>query len=209
MGSSCRRRRAPSSTTWPSSHQFSPSLSSLKMSSKATSRTDSSTQSFERFPSIKRFSPRFAGRPNAAEMKLCKETLLPLMKESYYNDCLYLDDPKYISCGFPADQTSEGKEKMRNQTIAQENQQRCKILTGKSAIRERAREGRSDCAPSQEEGRREEGTGAAEARRRWRIGGCSLRCRWQARLERESRPCHDGALQQAQAGRARRLRCSP
>ena len=77
--------------------------------------------------------------PNHKEVDLCKKSFQFLMAYSYYRGMRYIPDSVFYTLGFPKDIDSEGKVKVRLAEISQENQQRCKCLTGAAEVASRAK----------------------------------------------------------------------
>jgi len=77
--------------------------------------------------------------PKPHHYELIMNLFPKLMDYSYNNGMRYIDDKYLISLGFPASIDAYGNEKIKEQGIAQECQQRAKCLTGQAEVAARAK----------------------------------------------------------------------
>jgi hypothetical protein len=84
------------------------------------------------FPVFKKIMATSKKIPSQKLYNLFKEKIPEAVKYCLDNNLCYLDDEYFMELGFSPDIDACGKIKIRDATISQENQQRCKCMTGLS-----------------------------------------------------------------------------
>ena len=89
------------------------------------------------FPVFKKVMATSKKIPSLKLYNLFKEKLPEAVKYCLDNDLCYLDDEDFMKLGFSPDIDAYGKIKIRDATISQENQQRCKCMTSLTEVEKR------------------------------------------------------------------------
>ena len=89
------------------------------------------------FPVFKKVMVTNKKIPSLKLYNLFKEKLPEAVNYCLDNELCYLDDEDFMKLGFSPDIDAYGKIKMRDATISQENQQRCKCMTSLTEVEKR------------------------------------------------------------------------